>query len=156
MSWFYLIVLVLFDSRCHVFFFFFIQTWPSVCSPQSPPALLWICSLRIKMTPRSLSSGASQRLWAIPAWTDTLLKSARMEVSLAPLLTWCWLLAWAPAGVRVFIHLNVLHVIDVQTLLTNLLLNFRCDFIATRPCCCCCLQCLWSHSVLIQGRWRTW
>lgn len=82
----------------HFWFFFFSHSWLNVCIPQSPQALLWICLLRTRMTLRSASSGASQRLWEYPAWTDTPLKFARMEVSRAPLLTRCWHLAWAQMG----------------------------------------------------------
>lgn len=51
---------------------------------QSPQVLLWSCLLRTRMTPQFLSSGVSQRTLDHPAWMDTPLKSARMEVSPAP------------------------------------------------------------------------
>lgn len=89
------------------------------------------------MTLRSPSSGASQRLLGIPVWTDTPLKSARMEVSPALLLTRCWLLAWAPTGVRVLIHLNALHVKNIQVWFIYLFISFWSQMwlIAAPPCC---------------------
>lgn len=56
---------------------------------QSQQVPQWICLLRIRTTLQFLSSGASQRSSDHPVWMDTSLKSARMEVSPALLLTRC-------------------------------------------------------------------